>query len=325
MRKSRRPLVIASRRSRLARAQAESVGHALAALDPSLTVQYRWIESEGDQRADQPLARAGGKGLFVRSIEKALLDGQADLAVHSAKDLPARETPGLIIAAVPQRADVRDCLVSASGYPALSDLPQGAVIGTASPRRGAQLLRIRPDLKIQLLRGNIETRLGKVLQEKTCDASLMAVAGLQRAGLGEHARHVLGIETMLPAACQGALAMQCRSDDHVTLLRCLPLNHAESAAAVHAERQIVLRLQGDCDLPIAVLVQRCETPAQPISTTRQDKGMPHFMLWAKVWSADGTRQLEAKLLTPVRHVGKSVKKLVAELHAQGVSELLTRH
>lgn len=322
MRKSRRPLVIASRRSRLARAQAESIGRALAAIDSTLTVEYRWIESEGDQRADQPLSQSGGKGLFVRSIERALLDGQADLAIHSAKDLPAKETSGLTIAAVPKRADVRDCLVSLAGYASIQELALSAVVGTASPRRTAQILRMRPDLKIQLLRGNIETRLKKVLEDKTCDATLMAVAGLQRAGLSEHTRHVLDIDAMLPSACQGALAMQCRSDDHVTLLRCLPLNHAESAAAVHAERQIVSRLNGDCDLPIGVLVRPCDPPAKAISTTRQDKGMPHFELLAKVWSADGTRQVQAQGITAARHLGKSVKKLVADLHAQGVEDLL---
>ncbi|MCC6581578.1 MAG: hydroxymethylbilane synthase [Phycisphaeraceae bacterium] len=300
--------MIASRKSLLARAQAEAVGRALGRLHPGVEIQFRWVESEGDQRQDAPLADAGGKGLFVKSIERLLLANQADLAVHSMKDMPSDSTPGLAVAAVPARGDVRDCLVSPQAKQ-LADLPPQATVGTSSPRRQAQMLRARPDLRIEPIRGNVDTRIRKVMEEHRHDATLLAVAGLQRVGLGQHAQCPIDIETMLPAACQGALAVQCRSDDHVTLSRCLPLNDPISAAAVHAERKIVAMLHGDCHSPIAALVQ-------PVA------GQPRFQLRVRVLSPDGKVCLEASNDASSRDLSRQIRALVEQLRRQGVEQLL---
>lgn len=314
LRPSPRPLVIVARSSPLARAQANWVGQAVAAADPQVRVDYLWIESEGDLKPDRPLSTVGGKGLFTRTIEQALLDRRADLAVHSLKDLPTQVRPeaaSLTIAAVPRRADVRDCLVTRADIAGIGDLPQGAVLGTSSPRRAAQALRLRPDLTINPIRGNVQTRLKKVLEpagEAAYDATLMAVAGLTRAGLAQHAIRPVDPEIMLPAAAQGALALQCRGDDHVTLLRCLPLNDSLAAAAAHAERQIVAGLNGDCDSAIAVL-------AEPV-----DGGA--FRLRARVLSLDGKGCAQADGQAALRHMGKLVRETLSSLVAGGALDLL---
>ena len=281
MRHSQRPIVIASRRSLLARVQAEAVGRALQRLHPGCTLEYRWIESEGDRQTERSLADSGGKGLFARAVERALLAEEADVAVHSLKDLPTQLTSGLAIVAIPKRADPRDCLITREAA-TIEALPRGAVVGTASPRRSAQLLRLRPDLQMTLLRGNIETRLRKVLEEGRADATLLSVAGLRRAALGRHADKPLDAELMLPAAGQGALAIQCRLDDHISLARCLPLNDAATSAAIHFERQIVAGLGGSCHSPIAAYA----------APTDADSGA--FALRARVLSPDGRICLEAE-------------------------------
>lgn len=313
MRKSRRPLVIASRRSMLARAQAESIGQVLKRLHPAVEISYLWIESEGDRLADAALAESGGKGLFASALEKEVLTGRADLAVHSLKDLPAQsprggKTSGLAIAAIPPRADVRDCLISHGGAARIEDLPPNAVLGTASPRRAAQAQRVRPDLQVKLIRGNVDTRIKKVLDEREYDATLLAVAGLQRCGLAEHAKHPLSVELMLPAACQGALALQCRADDHVTLLRCLPLNHAETATAVHVERGVVAALHGDCHSPIAALATATSTGVR---------------VKVRVLSPDGKQMLESTDESPLKAMGKMIKRVTQDLKNQG-SDLILR-
>ena len=195
------------------------------------------------------------KGYSLAPLSRELVDGNADLAVHSLKDLPAiPETPGLVLAAVPPRRDVRDCLISPHAT-SIDKLPIGATLGTAGPRRASQAKRLRPDLQIRLIRGNIETRIRKVLEDRQVDATLLAMAGLQRANLTEHAQHPIDPAIMLPAAGQGALALQCRADDHQTLRRCLPLNDPLTAACVNTERQIVADLGGNCHSPIAVLAR----------------------------------------------------------------------
>ena len=317
MRRSRKPIIIASRRSRLARVQAEAVGAALGRLHPHARVEFRWIESEGDQLTSVALADAGGKGLFVRAIERALLQGEADVAVHSMKDLPAAAaelTPGLVVAAVPPRADVRDCLVTRTAARTIDELPQGACVGTSSPRRAAQLRRRRPDLRVQPMRGNIETRLAKVTDPgrgEPFDATLLAVAGLTRAGLAEHAQLPIDPDVLLPAAGQGALAVQCRMDDHVTLRRCLPLNDAPSSEAVHAERRIVAALRGDCHSPIAVL-------AEPT----WDGRTPGLRLRARVLSPDGGRCIEADQSAPVDDLRYLVPQVIQTMLAGGADALL---
>lgn len=312
MRKSRRPIVIASRRSPLARIQATAVGNALGRLHPQVRVEYRWMESEADQAPHASLSTLGGKGLFARTIEQALLKGDADLAVHSLKDLPAvpsAESAGLTIAAVPARADVRDGLIARSPeVTTLAQLPQGATMGTASPRRTAQLLRLRPDLQIELIRGNVETRLAKVKEDDRFQATLLALAGLGRLGLKKKSGvQPLSLEEMLPAAGQGALALQCRADDHVTISRCLPLNDPIASAAVHAERAIVASLQGDCHSPIAVLVRQIENKAD---------------IRVRVLARDGSQCIELQEQAPFRSLDKLTKQVIAQLDAQGARPLL---
>lgn len=305
-------MVIASRRSRLARIQAETVGQALIQADSSVSVEYRWIESEGDQHTDTSLADVGGKGLFARAVEQALINKEAAIAVHSLKDLPADQpSDQLMIAAVLARADVRDCLISATAT-TLQQLPQGATLGTASPRRAAQALRLRPDLRIELIRGNIETRLRKVLTDGQYDATLLAVAGLQRAGLEEYAVHRIDPSIMLPAAGQGALAVQCRVDDHTTRARCAPLNDPVTATAVQAERRIVAAMNGDCHSAIAVLVE----PANSGTPTQ-------FKVRARVLSPDGKICLEADQPAPADQLDKTTEQIIVQLRQDGSEELLS--
>jgi hydroxymethylbilane synthase len=301
--------VIASRRSPLARAQAEAVGRTLARLHRGLAVEFRWIESEGDLQPEARLADAGGKGMFVRRVEQALLNGHADLAVHSLKDIPSDQTAGLTIAAVPQRADVRDCLIAPEAA-TIDDLPHGALVGTSSPRRAAQLLQRRPDLQVINFRGNVDTRLRKVLEDRLVQATFLAMAGLVRVGSAEHATKPIDTDTMLPAACQGALALQCRGDDHVTLSRCLPLNDPAAAAAVHFERAVVADLHGDCHSPIAAL-------AEPLTADAR-----RFRVRVRVLNPAGTRMLHRDSEADTRDLARAARRIVQELRAEGADALL---
>ncbi len=319
MRRSRRPLRIASRRSHLARVQAEAVGRTLQRLHPSVRIEYVWVESEGDARSDRPLAEAGGKGLFVRAVEQALLENRADLAVHSMKDLPAGDEPrpggALTIAAVPPREDVHDCLIAAEGAAAIEHLPPAAVVATASPRRAAQVLRLRGDVRIELIRGNIETRLRKVVEDRRYAATLLAAAGLIRVGLHAYAERRIPLDQMLPAAGQGALAVQCRTDDHVTLRRCLPLNDPAAAQAVHAERRVVAALHGDCHSAIAVLVE-------PRQLEHQGRPAAGCRLRARVLSADGRRLAHFDDQAPSRALSALVAACIEQLKTQNAADLL---
>ncbi len=322
MRRSQKPIVIAARRSPLARSQAELVGRALNRLHPKIEVRYRWVESQGDKAVDQSLADQGGKGLFTKDVERLLLAGEADLAVHSLKDLPASDTTGLVLAAVPRRADFRDCLITPNDLASINDLPHGAVVGTASPRRAAQLLKLRPDLKIDLIRGNVQTRLDKVLNPdgvKRYDATLLAFAGLSRLGLTEHTANPIPVEEMMPSACQGALAVQCRASDHVTLTRCLPLNNPEASTAVHAERQVVAGLGGDCHSPIAVLAEQSKEPPTP---ARRNADAHWFRLRVRVLSADGSECLEVDEQVKTKDLRRLVKRAIKDLKERGAQKLL---
>lgn len=308
MRPSRRPIVIATRRSRLALAQSQAVADALQRLHPQIDVSLKPLDSEGDRILDRPLTAIGGKGLFTRSIEALLLKGSADLAVHSLKDLPVQMPAGLVLAATPTRGEVRDALICPNAA-TLADLPPGATVGTASPRRAAQIKRLREDVKIVPLRGNVETRLRKALDQNGLQATLLAGVGLQRAGLAEHADKLIDVQTMLPAASQGILGLQCRSDDHVTLRRCLPLNDAVTATCAHCERQIVQALRADCHAAVAVL---CE----PV-----DKGL---RIRARVLSHDGATCLEADQTCPLRSAGRTCRKIAEQLLDQGAARLIAR-
>jgi hydroxymethylbilane synthase len=209
------------------------------------------IRTTGDRIQDRPLSEAGGKGLFTKEIEEALIEGSIDLAVHSMKDMPTALPDGLAITAMLPREDVRDAFISVK-WPTIEALPPGAVVGSSSLRRQAQLNRLRPDLRVITYRGNVETRLRK-LGEGAVDATLLAVAGLNRLGLADRITSTIALETMLPAVAQGAVGIECRLDDHATTMSLAPLNDAATALCVTAERAFLARLEGSCRTPIAGL------------------------------------------------------------------------
>lgn len=208
------------------------------------------IKTTGDRVQDVSLAKIGGKGLFVKEIEEALLDRRADVAVHSAKDLPVRLADGLTLAAFPQREDPRDALVGADRATTVKSLPEGARVGTGSVRRSAQLLAVRPDLAIQPLRGNVPTRLAKLASEKL-DAVVLACAGLDRLGLAEWISERIAPEVVLPAVCQGTLALEARADEALSA-ELTGLSDPSAARRTAAERAFLCRLDGDCTVPLAV-------------------------------------------------------------------------
>lgn len=307
MRPSRRPIVIATRQSRLALAQANAVANALRRLHPAIEVRLLPIESRGDQLRDHPLAQDSGKGLFTTTIEAALLRNQADLAVHSLKDLPVELTAGLVIAAIPKRGDARDCLVTADGL-SLDDLPQGATVGTSSFRRVTQLRRYRGDLNFEPMRGNVDTRINKVVEDKAYDAAVLATAGLVRSGLGDQPHTSINTNTCVPAAGQAALAIQCRADDHVTLRRCLALNDSATSACVEAERAVIAAMGADCHTAIGAYASVDE--AGTVS------------LHARVLSPDGEEAVEAIATAPLRSIKRAVKGVIRDLLDQGADDLL---
>lgn len=233
----------------LARWQANHVAEALRAAHPGIVVEERIIVTEGDRLTTGPLWSAGGKGVWVKEIEAALLAREIDLAVHSMKDVPGELAPGLALVAVPRRADVRDAVVSRTGV-GLDGLPGRARVGTTSLRRTCQLKALRPDLDVQILRGNLDTRLRKI-SEGAVDAALLACAGLDRLGFADRIAERLSIERMLPAVGQGALAIEARSDDAVVRGLCAALDDHDAGLAVAAERAFLLRLGASCRTPVA--------------------------------------------------------------------------
>lgn len=242
-------LKLGTRGSALALRQAAHVAGLLRARHPELEVEQVVIRTEGDLRADVPLEAVGERGVFVRQLQHALLAREIDLAVHSLKDLPTSEPPGLVIAAVPPRADPRDALVLREPG-GLHSLPPGARVGTGSPRRRCQLLHRRPDLRVVAVRGNLDTRIRK-LKRGDVEALVLAVAGLQRLGIDDVAITPLGPDQLLPAVGQGALAVEARAEDPATATWLESLDDAPSAACVEAERALLRRLGGGCLAPAA--------------------------------------------------------------------------
>ena len=247
-------LTFATRPSALARWQTKHVIQLLQAARPGLECNEYMIATTGDQVLDRPLPEIGGKGLFTGELEDALLSGRVHAVVHSLKDLPVENTPGLILAAIPERDAAPDVLVTADGR-TLSDLPEGAHVGTCSLRRTAQLLARRPDLTILPLRGNVDSRVRKVMSGEF-DAIVLAQAGLTRLGLQAHISEVFPLEVMLPAPGQGALAVQCRADDTETLEVLATIHDPMTAAAVEAERAFLSGLGGGCSLPVGAFAQK---------------------------------------------------------------------
>ena len=292
-------LVIASRGSQLALWQARWVESRLAELGHKCRIEI--IRTTGDKITDVPLAKAGGKGLFTKEIEEALLDGRADLAVHSLKDLPTELPDGLVLAAVPEREDPSDAII---GKP-LDELPQGARVGTSSLRRSAQLRKLRPDLAIESVRGNLDTRLRK-LDEGQYDAILLAAAGLKRLGWGNRIAEILPASRMCPAVGQGALAIETRASgagfDTVQAL-----DDPSTHAAVKAERGLLAALGGGCQVPIGAH-----------ATVRSSR----VQLLGVVVSPDGSELVKAQIEGPVEQAETIGRSLGQELLARGAAEIL---
>ena len=296
-------LTFATRPSALARWQTARVIQLLQAAHPRLKCSEYIITTSGDRAFDRPLPELEGKGLFTRELEEALLSGQVHGAVHSLKDLPVEDTPGIVIAAIPEREAAYDVLVSAKAW-SLSSLPEGARVGTCSKRRAAQLLARRPDLSILPLRGNVETRLRKLLNGEY-DAIVLAQAGLTRLGLGKHISEVFSLDVMLPAPGQGALGVQCRVDDIKALELLSAIHDPLTAAAVNAERAFLSSLGGGCSLPIAAFAEK-------------DNGA--IILTGAVLSTDGKQAIRLSAVdTEPKKLGERLAELVLE---RGAAELL---
>jgi hydroxymethylbilane synthase len=295
---------IATRRSRLALWQAEHVASRLEA--HGVTCELVPMVTRGDVILDRSLSKVGGKGLFIKELELALAEGRADIAVHSMKDVPARMPPGFVLPVVLPGASALDALVS-NHHARFSALPHGARLGTSSVRRRCQLLAARPDLQIGLLRGNVETRLGK-LDAGEFDAIILACAGLERLGLGARIREPLAPELSLPAIGQGVVGIECREGDEEVISRLATLHDVATAQRIEAERSLGLALGGDCSSPIAAFAE-ATTDGQ-------------LRLRARVGAIDGSRLLEAEGQAPAGEAQGLGRRVAEALIAQGAEELL---
>ena len=298
-------LKIATRQSPLALWQANYVKDRLQQLYPNFTIELVPMVTKGDVILDSPLAKIGGKGLFVKELENALLNKEADIAVHSMKDVPMQFPEGLGLAVICQREDPRDAFVSHS-YRTFAELPQGAVVGTSSLRRQCQLKALRPDLDIRSLRGNVGTRLSK-LDNGDYDAIILASAGLIRLGLADRIASFIDVEQSLPAVGQGAVGIECRTDDMQVQALLAPLADAETTYCVRAERAMNNHLQGGCQVPIggyAVLQQG------------------QLYLRALVGDIDGSRIIRAEGKSAVENAEVLGVKIAEQLLAQGADKIL---
>ncbi|GGE47171.1 porphobilinogen deaminase [Halopseudomonas oceani] len=300
-----RHLRIATRKSALALWQAEYVKARLEQLDPTLSVSLVPMVSRGDQLLDSPLAKIGGKGLFVKELETAMLNDEADLAVHSMKDVPMQFPDGLGLYAICEREDPRDAFVS-NTFDHVDSLPPGSVVGTSSLRRQAQVMARRPDLQIRFLRGNVNTRLAK-LDAGEYDAIILATAGLMRLGFGERIRYSMPPEESLPAGGQGAVGIECRSGDTELQALLSKLNDEDSALRVRAERALNTRLNGGCQVPIACYAER-----------------ENGQLWLRglVGDPDGQRMLRAEASGPENDPETLGIAVAEDLLAQGAQAIL---
>lgn len=298
---------IGTRGSALALWQTEWVRGRLLAGNRDLDIEIIKIKTKGDKILDVPLAAVGGKGLFVKEIEEALLDGGIDLAVHSMKDMPAEIPAGLCIGAVPERETPWDALISKDRLP-LKDLPKGASIGTSSLRRSAQLLHVRPDITTRSLRGNLDTRLRK-LETEDLDAIILAAAGVKRLGWENRITEYLTEEIMLPAIGQGALGIETREDDSFVSKVVGGLNHPESATVAFGERAFLKRLEGGCQVPIAAF-------------GRISNG--EFRLTGLVAEVDGSRIIRESITGPPTESETLGVALADRLLAAGAGDILAR-
>lgn len=296
-------LTFATRPSALARWQTRRVIQLLQAAHPGLDCREYVIATTGDRILERPLSEIGGKGLFTGELEEALLSGKVQAAVHSLKDLPVEDTPGIVVAAIPERESAHDVLVSADSW-TMSSLPEGGRVGTCSLRRTAQILACRPDLTILPLRGNVDTRVRKAMNGEY-DAIVLAQAGLTRLGLQSHISEVFPLEVMLPAPGQGALAVQCRADDAETIELLSTIHDPVTAAAVDAERAFLSGLGGGCSLPIAAFAEKNDGT---------------IILTGAVISIDGKQAIRLSAVDDNPHrLGERLADLVLE---RGAGELL---
>jgi hydroxymethylbilane synthase len=304
---SNTPIRIATRRSKLAMWQAEHVQSLLRSAHPGLAVELVPMSTQGDRVLDRALAEVGGKGLFVKELEVAMQEGRADIAVHSMKDVPSELPPGFEIVAVLPRANPLDAFISRR-YARFEELPQGARVGTSSPRRQSQLRRARPDLRLELLRGNVDTRLRR-LEEGELDAILLACAGLERLGIAHHVTEQLGLELSLPAVGQGVIGIEARADDARSRAALQALHHAESFTRLNAERAFAAQLGGSCHSPIAAHASL----DGDLLTVRGFIGAP-----------DGSETYRDELSGPAAQAAVLGRQLAARMQASGAETLLAR-
>jgi len=302
-----RMIRIGTRGSKLALAQASLVRDDIRAM--GLSAELVVIETTGDRVQDRPLQELGGKGLFTREIESVLIAGDIDMAIHSLKDLPYRMPEGLKLACFPAREDPRDVLISPmDNVHALADLPQGSTVATGSLRRRAQLRRMRPDLQVIGIRGNVDTRLRKVqMGHEGMDATIVAAAGLRRLGLAVSGAVPLERDQMLPAVCQGLLGLQIRADDSALMTQLGPLNHVASAAAGEAERAFLQTLKGDCNVPLAGHALVSEATVSMRGLVCGPDGHP--------WHMD-------EVTRPVHQAAMAGEQLAIQLLERGAAEVL---
>ena len=300
-----RRIRIGTRGSRLALVQTRSIVDAIRAKHPEVAIEVEIIETQGDRILDRPLSAIGDAGVFIKEIETALLEERVDLAVHSMKDLPSKLTSGLSLAAATERVDPRDVLVSRSAS-SLETLPRGATVATGSLRRRSQLLALRPDLKVEDLRGNVPTRLEK-FDRSTWDAILLAGAGLERLGLATRIRSYIPVESMLPAVGQGALALETRASDRGLAEMVAFLSHTPTERAVVSERSFLARLEGGCRVPIAAYAE-----------IREDK----LSLRGYVGAVDGSRHLRREIEGDPSRAESLGGELAESMLAEGAAAIL---
>ncbi len=301
-------LVIGTRGSLLARWQAEHVSEALRRAHARLAVEIRVIVTSGDRLSGGgAVADAGGKGVWVQEIEDALLAGEVDVAVHSLKDVPGELAPGLVVAAVPRRADPRDAVVSRSGLGLLA-LPAGSRVGTSSLRRACQIRALRADVSVEMLRGNVDTRLRKVA-DGTVDAAVLACAGIDRLGFGARITERLSTDQMLPAVGQGALAIEARADDERVLPLCRALADADAEVTIAAERALLARLEAGCRTPVA-------------GHAVLDPGGAHVVVRGLVGRPAGSEIIRAQADGPPRDAAALGDEVARRLLAGGAAQIL---
>lgn len=309
----RKAIVIGTRKSTLALWQSNYVKDCLKQRHPAVRFELKHIVTRGDktQEAGLALPEIGGKGLFTAELEESLLAGEIDLAVHSLKDLPTLLAPQFVLGAIPERAAVEDVLISRAGQ-TLQELPNGAVVGTSSVRRSSQLLKLRPDLKSQHIRGNVETRIRKARAiDGPYDAIVIARAGLVRLGIESEITEVLSTESMLPAPGQGALGIECRADDTELLGMLRELHHPATAHAVTAERAFLAALEAGCNTPVAAYAQ----------VVQAAQGEARVVFRGRCLATDGSRAIEVQGESAASSASELGALMAAEARAKGFEQL----